>query len=741
MENKMRPSRITSVKPTVKTNTKLNTSPFDTSELTKVHEKKYKGKEQFVTTTSFFIDQYITNKQIVSLHHAMLDLDVIHTMNNCSTQLGNTCKQTLETLKIIHTQFGINIQDDDTLKPLLDSYFVGVYPSEPSEKLPKEVPIFLNIHGDFKDYRHQFEYWVDYYTNVKNESLIKKSTTLYDMNNYNMFNYISKMKTSIANTTDQKKINKIIQQYDDMKQNKRTYYSFIYKNDFDEKGGFDVLGQPFVYTDTLFGSYTKSILKIYGNDFYFRNIQREKIKSQLFDINILIKTLEIESTIKESPPNSILVGISEYNRNHPSRYVYLNENGSFVDYKGNFFWPLYETTVFKITVNNQKKTYGVYLFQKIEIDDIGYEKFKEELVAYNYYFHYPQYRSWEETTNAVTETVKSVLFYISIGVLVDVALVYETYIQDSITSAANHSWLMLNHSKFLKDETALQHSSSTSSQLASKQHFVDHYKEMVKKQVHLNFHIAELTDSTQSFYKSLFDHHHESCMNSIQELMTQYNDYNFPTPSSFTGSPCQIAFITKWHQAFDNLYYTRYNDGIGIGDTGRWFTSSSPTETHHIFERISHHVSDIHAHNNIVNDKIVLDKYLNTLPDAKLIIEDNSYFQATFNYNMSLQDAKIANIVTSSIATYNNKNSELRKKSDKEVAAISIASEIDKSKSILEFNQFLIRYAGENPKPNLNKQSVEELEQENIKLQEKIDILNKLQQMSNSREGIEIISQ
>jgi len=212
---------------TVTPNTKpsVTNSPFDANKLTQNHAKKYKGKEEFVTTTSFFIDQLITNKQVVSLHHAMLDLDVIHTINNCSTQLGNTCKQTLETLKIIHTQFDIPIQDDDTLKPLLDSYFVGVYHSKASEKISKEIPVFLNIHGDFKDYRHQYEYWVDYKTNIKNEQLIKKPTTLYDMNTYKIFNYISKLKTMIENTTDQKKIDKlktIIQQYDNMKQNKRS---------------------------------------------------------------------------------------------------------------------------------------------------------------------------------------------------------------------------------------------------------------------------------------------------------------------------------------------------------------------------------------------------------------------------------------------------------------------------------------------------------------------------------------
>ena len=40
--------------------------------------------------------------------------------------------------------------------------------------------------------------------------------------------------------------------------------------------------------------------------------KKEKIKSQLFEIDILKKTLEIKSTIEKHPPNSILVGISEY---------------------------------------------------------------------------------------------------------------------------------------------------------------------------------------------------------------------------------------------------------------------------------------------------------------------------------------------------------------------------------------------------------------------------------------------
>ena len=82
----------------------------------------------------------------------------------------------------------------------------------------------------------------------------------------------------IENTTDQKKIDKlktIIQQYDNMKQNKRTYYSFIYKN-FDTNGGFDVLGQPFIYTNIRFNSYIKSLLETYGDDFSFKNTQKRK---------------------------------------------------------------------------------------------------------------------------------------------------------------------------------------------------------------------------------------------------------------------------------------------------------------------------------------------------------------------------------------------------------------------------------------------------------------------------------
>ena len=737
---------------TVTPNTKpsVTNSPFDANKLTQNHAKKYKGKEEFVTTTSFFIDQLITNKQVVSLHHAMLDLDVIHTINNCSTQLGNTCKQTLETLKIIHTQFDIPIQDDDTLKPLLDSYFVGVYHSKASEKISKEIPVFLNIHGDFKDYRHQYEYWVDYKTNIKNEQLIKKPTTLYDMNTYKIFNYISKLKTMIENTTDQKKIDKlktIIQQYDNMKQNKRTYYSFIYKNDFDTNGGFDVLGQPFIYTNILFNSYTKSLLETYGDDFSFKNTQKEKIKSQLFEIDILKKTLEIKSTIEKHPPNSILVGISEYTRNHPSRYIFLNDQGSFVDSLGNFFWPLYETTVVKIIVNNQKKPYGVYLFQKVKTDNIGKEKFKEELVAYNYYFHYPQNKSWDETTNAVTQTIKTSLFYLAIGLTIDAALLYNTYLQEASKSAANHVWLQHNHAEYLKDRTALKDSTSSSSQTTSTQNFVNNYKEMVKEQAQLKAQLASSTGSTQSFYKSIFEHHHNECMNSIQELMKNYPDYNFPPPSSFTGSPCQLAFVHRWQDAYNHLYNNSYGDGSGIGDTGGWITHGSASESKLVFERISHHVSDVHAHNNIVHDKIIMDKYLNTVSDPEVLNTINSATHTAVGTTNSLKNTTnnavetIANTAASSIAVYNDKNSDFRKKSDKEVAAFSIASELDKTKSKLEFNKFLIGFVEKNPKPNLNQQSVEELKQENTNIQKQIDVLSKLQELSNSKEGIETISQ
>ena len=84
-------------------------------------------------------------------------------------------------------------------------------------------------------------------------------------------------------------------------------------------------------------------------------------------MNILTQTLDIQSTTL-TIGNSILVGMSEYTRNHPSRYIYMNFEGLFFDFLWKLFLAsLYETSIVKINSNNKTKPYGIYLFQKLNL--------------------------------------------------------------------------------------------------------------------------------------------------------------------------------------------------------------------------------------------------------------------------------------------------------------------------------------------------------------------------------------
>ena len=136
--------------------------------------KTYTGEsgteQEFVATTSFFIDQMITKEQIYTLHHSMIDLDILHTLNNCDNEFGKKCKQTFETIKNLHKYFFKDkIPEDDFFKPLIGSYFVGIYDND-----GYEIPIYLDIQGKFKDYTTQ-EYLIDYESIIR----VKNSNDYY----------------------------------------------------------------------------------------------------------------------------------------------------------------------------------------------------------------------------------------------------------------------------------------------------------------------------------------------------------------------------------------------------------------------------------------------------------------------------------------------------------------------------------------------------------------------------------
>lgn len=110
-----------------------------------------RGQEiEFLATTDFFIKNRITDQQIYTIHFAHLSVDDIHTKNQCSTNVGSQCKQTMDTLTNVYSDVDPNI-----LVTFVDSLYVGKY---------NEAPIFLKSNGDLRDF-NDFRYWVTYSEN------------------------------------------------------------------------------------------------------------------------------------------------------------------------------------------------------------------------------------------------------------------------------------------------------------------------------------------------------------------------------------------------------------------------------------------------------------------------------------------------------------------------------------------------------------------------------------------------
>ena len=119
--------------------------------------------------------------------------------------------------------------------------------------------------------------------------------------------------------------------------------------------------------------------------------------------------------------------------------------------------------------------------------------------------------------------MKTILLSVTIGLVIDASLLYETYLQQIAKETAHHSWLMANHTEFktdihsLKDTTGMKQS-----QIDSMKDFVKHYKDTVHKQIDLKVELGQKPLNTKDMYNHMQKHHYDSCSNSIQKLLTLY---------------------------------------------------------------------------------------------------------------------------------------------------------------------------------------------------------------------------
>lgn len=142
---------------------------------------------EFIATTDFFIKNRITEEQIYSIHFAHLSVDDIHTKNQCSTNVGSQCKQTIDTL-----QNNYDYTDPAILITFVGSLYVGKY---------NGAPVFLKPNGEFRDFNDN-KYWVSYDENITFIPFEEWSNN--DVENY-MNTIYAKLFQSFTLTDEQKK--------------------------------------------------------------------------------------------------------------------------------------------------------------------------------------------------------------------------------------------------------------------------------------------------------------------------------------------------------------------------------------------------------------------------------------------------------------------------------------------------------------------------------------------------------
>ena len=51
------------------------------------------------------------------------------------------------------------------------------------------------------------------------------------------------------------------------------------------------------------------------------------------------------------------------------------------------------------------------------------------MAGYNYYFHFPEQKTLDETNTALAKTMKTILLSVTVGLVIDAGLFYESYLQ------------------------------------------------------------------------------------------------------------------------------------------------------------------------------------------------------------------------------------------------------------------------------------------------------------------------
>jgi hypothetical protein len=252
---------------------------------------------------------------------------------------------------------------------------------------------------------------------------------------------------------------------------------------------------------------------------------------------------------------------------------------------------------------------------------------EDELITYNYHFHQSEL-SFMEKWNPFIEILYSLAFSMMIGTIIDFGSFVTSHAEKVIkhivtpkhtsdtepkisksTYESDKSYLSSKHDEYKAAEEAVKNKTETSSQTDLIKTYTDKQHE-VMTYAYDKGHLHKLFKDTKTQY-------YNNCKSAIDQLLTLYPNYNFPSSPTSSMDKCQIAALDKW-----NEYIQKGNKGIGV-DTKQtgilWKTTEIKKETQYddnsVFKQIKDNISKSHAHEKTL-------EYIsktNTYIDTKLI--------------------------------------------------------------------------------------------------------------------------
>lgn len=640
---------------------------------------------EFVASSDFFINQFATNEQLHSFHYGILDLDVIHTINNCKSHHKTTCKQTLYSLIYLHNYYDLleditpdigDANKDDIYKEkfdfLIDSYFVGEYHYEelvkdlsfivsPSKEDKKIRPIFLTKQGIFRDYKGR-KYQPDYIYNIKNKRQIQLPPSYSPENTQRLLKYFYKLSLDKEKNKDL-----IIRLTNFLDRIQRTHYRFIHNTSFVLRNCYPgikdkIYNSQQSLNDFSLSKYISNLSNIYQmENLTLSKPQREKIITNVFDISLLEKALKImkdkpdlKDTINDN--NKIIVGVSEYSRNYYNgeiKLIFLDGDGNFIDDQKCYYWPLYETCLYKIYVKDEElnyieKTFSMYSFARILSNDpsndinslYGRCGFTNNLIIDNYYFNNPNLGFLRRAGTGTIEFIK----YITI---LPYTIVDLSWLKNTVTNFANWGFFSNNenfienerkqHIKQNKEDSELQEDSGmieakyienskpvnggspetfTSKELNELKENLLEYLEIREKVINDDFAIKEFMkkESIVKKLEILLPYYKNLINKELDELINKYSDSTFPDIGELTLTNSETLFMNKYNDININLLSQLDDKKIQI-----------------IIENIKKSVCTEEAFNKIITEKNNFDKYF--LPSFEKKTTDNEILQSIYGKN------------------------------------------------------------------------------------------------------------